>query len=123
MTRKTPVEPEVLAEQLEHLPPGADRVRLAGLDHAARVQTGRLGATERRLALTRARRPDDVAAIATIETRLRVEQRLNGAYRAGVQRAQVEVPKRDQTQFVLHGRVFDPAGRPADQLTVSAIDG
>ncbi|MGH6902837.1 MAG: hypothetical protein ACREIR_08870, partial [Geminicoccaceae bacterium] len=68
MTRKTPVEPEALAGELEQIPAAADRVRLVGLDHAARVQKGRLGAAERRLALLRARRPDDAVAIARVET-------------------------------------------------------
>jgi beta-lactam-binding protein with PASTA domain len=122
MRSKTPVEPEALAVELEHTPAAADRVRLVGLDHAARVQKGRLGATERRLALMRARRPDDVVAIARVETTLRAEERVGRAYRAGVQKAEIEVPKRDQALFVLHGRVFDEQGVPADQLTVSAID-
>jgi beta-lactam-binding protein with PASTA domain len=122
MRSKTPVEPEALAVELEHTPAAADRVRLVGLDHAARVQKGRLGATERRLALMRARRPDDVVAIARVETALRTEERVGRAYRAGVQKAEIEVPKRDQALFVLHGRVFDEQGVPADQLTVSAID-
>lgn len=122
MTRKTAVEPEALAEQLAQVPAATDRLRLAGLDHAARLQTGRLGATERRLALMRARRPDDTVAIARIETALQAEQRVTRAYRAGVQRAEIEAPKRDQALFVLHGRVFDQQGAPAEQLTVSAID-
>jgi beta-lactam-binding protein with PASTA domain len=122
MRSKTPVEPEVLAEELEQTPAAADRVRLVGLDHAARVQKGRLGATERRLALLRARRPGDAVAIARVETALRAEERVARAYQAGVQKAEIEVPKRDPTQFVLHGRVFDPQGSPADQLTVSVID-
>ena len=122
MTRKTPVEPEVLAEELERTPAAADRVRLVGLDHAARLEKGRLGATERRLALVRARRPHDVVAIAQLETSLRAERRVARAYQAGVQRAEVEAPKRDQAQFVLHGRVFDQQNAPADQLSVSAID-
>jgi beta-lactam-binding protein with PASTA domain len=122
MIRKTPVEPEALAEQLAQIPAATDRVRLVGLDHAARLQTGRLGATERRLALMRARRPDDAVAIARIETALRAEQRVARAYQASVQKAEIEVPKRDEARFVLHGRVFDVQGAPADQLTVSAID-
>jgi beta-lactam-binding protein with PASTA domain len=122
MTRKTPVEPEALAQDLEHIPAATDRVRLVGLDHAARLQKGRLGATGRRLALVHARRPDDVAAITRIETSLRVEQQVARAYQEGVQKAEIEVPVRDDAQFVLHGRVFDEKGAPADQLTVSAID-
>jgi hypothetical protein len=122
MTRKTPVEPEALAEQLAQIPAATDRVRLVGLDHAARLQKARLGATERRLALIRARRPDDVVAIETVESSLRAEQRVARAYQAGVQKAEIEVPKRDEAQFVLYGRVFDAQGGPADQLTVSAID-
>jgi len=122
MKSKPPVQPEALAEELERTPAAADRVRLVGLDHAARLQKGRLGATERRLALIRARRPDDVVAIARLETALRAEQRVQRAYQAGVQRAEIEVPRREQSQFVLHGRVFDQQGAPADQLTVSAID-
>lgn len=122
MTRKTAVEPEALAEQLAQVPAATDRLRLAGLDHAARLQTGRLGATERRLALMRARRPDDTVGVARIEAALQAEQRVTRAYRAGVQRAEIEAPKRDQALFVLHGRVFDQQGAPAEQLTVSAID-
>ena len=122
MTGKTPVEPEALAEELAQIPPAADRVRLVGLDHAARVQKGRLGATQRRLALTLARRPDDAVAIATLETSLRAEQRVARAYQAAVQKGEIEIPGRDQALFVLHGRVFDQQGAPADQLTVSAID-
>ncbi|MGH6904175.1 MAG: PASTA domain-containing protein, partial [Geminicoccaceae bacterium] len=57
-----------------------------------------------------------------VETALRAEQRVARAYRAGIQRAEIEVPKRDQALFVLHGLVFDQQGAPADQLTVSAID-
>ena len=72
---------------------------------------------ERRLALLRARRPDDAVAIARIEAALRAEQRVARAYQAGIQRAEIEVPKRDQALFVLHGRVFDQQGAPADQLT------
>jgi beta-lactam-binding protein with PASTA domain len=121
MTRKTPIEPEALAEQLVQIPAATDRVRLAALDHAVRLQKGRLGATERRLALMRARRPEDALAIAGIETALRAEQQVARAYRAGTQKAEIEVPKRDQTQFVLHGRVLDEQGAPAGQLTVSAI--
>lgn len=122
MTRKTAVEPEALAEQLAQVPAATDRLRLAGLDHAARLQTGRLGATERRLALMRARRPDDTVGVARIEAALQAEQRVTRAYQAGVQRAEIEAPKRDQALFVLHGRVFDQQGAPAEQLTVSAID-
>ena len=122
MTGKTPVEPEALAEELAQIPPAADRVRLVGLDHGARVQKGRLGATQRRLALLRARRPDDAVAIALVETSLRAEQRVARAYQAGIQTAEIEVPKRDQALFVLHGRVFDQQGAPANQLTLSAID-
>lgn len=122
MTRKTAVEPEALAEQLAQVPAATDRLRLAGLDHAARLQTGRLGATERRLALMRARRPGDTVGVARIEAALQAEQRVTRAYRAGVQRAEIEAPKRDQALFVLHGRVFDQQGAPAEQLTVSAID-
>lgn len=122
MIRKTPVEPEALAQELDQIPAATDRVRLVGLDHAARLQKGRLGATGRRLALMRARRPDDVVAIARVETALRAEERVARAYQAGVQRGEIEAPKRDQAQFVLHGRVFDAQGAPADQLTVSAID-
>ncbi|MGH6896971.1 MAG: PASTA domain-containing protein [Geminicoccaceae bacterium] len=122
MIRKTPVEPEALAQELDQIPAATDRVRLVGLDHAARLQKGRLGATGRRLALMRARRPDDVVAIARVETALRAEERVARAYQAGVQRGEIEAPKRDQAQFVLHGRVFDAQGVPADQLTVSAID-
>jgi beta-lactam-binding protein with PASTA domain len=122
MTLKTPVEPETLARELEHIPAAADRMRLAGLLQAARVQKARLGATERRLALMRARHPDDAAAIARVETALRAEQQVARAYRAGIQKAEIEVPRRDPTQFVLHGRVFDRQGAPADQVTVSAIE-
>lgn len=122
MTRKTPVEPEALAEELEQIPAAADRIRLVGLVHAARLQKGRLGATTRRLALMRARRPDAAVAIARIETSLRAEQRVARAYQAGVQRGEIEVPKRSEAHFVLHGRVFDDQGVPADQVTVSAID-
>ena len=112
MTGKTPVEPEALAEELAQIPPAADRVRLVGLDHAARVQKGRLGATQRRLALTLARRPDDAVAIATLETSLRAEQRVARAYQAAVQKGEIEIPGRDQALFVLHGRVFDQQGAP-----------
>jgi beta-lactam-binding protein with PASTA domain len=122
MTRKMPVEPDALAEQLDQIPAATDRVRLVGLDHAARLQKARLGATGRRLALLRARRPDDVTAIARIETALQTEQRVARAYQAGMQRGEIEVPSRDQALFVLHGRVFDQQGRPAGQLTVSAIE-
>ena len=122
MTRETAVEPEALAEQLAQVPAATDRLRLAGLDHAARLQTGRLGATERRLALMRARRPGDTVGVARIEAALQAEQRVTRAYQAGVQRAEIEAPKRDQALFVLHGRVFDQQGAPAEQLTVSAID-
>jgi beta-lactam-binding protein with PASTA domain len=122
MTSKTPVEPEALAEELERLPAATDRVRLVGLDHAARLQKGRLGAAERRLALTLARRPNDTVAIAKLEMTLVAEQRVARAYQAGVQRGEIEVPARDQALFVLHGRVLDAQGGPADRLTVSAID-
>jgi beta-lactam-binding protein with PASTA domain len=122
MTSKTPVEPEALAEELERLPAATDRVRLVGLDHAARLQKGRLGAAERRLALTLARRPNDTVAIAKLEMTLVAEQRVARAYQAGVQRGEIEVPARDQALFVLQGRVLDAQGGPADRLTVSAID-
>ena len=55
MTGKTPVEPRPW-QRLAQIPPAADRVRTVGLDYGARVQKGRLGATQRRLALLRARR-------------------------------------------------------------------
>ena len=122
MIRKPPIEPEALAEELAQIPAATDRVRLVGLDHAARLQKGRLGATERRLALTLARRPDDTVAIARLETSLSVEKRVARAYQAGILRGEVEAPKRDPALFVLHGRVFDQQGAPAEQLTVSAID-
>ena len=122
MTRKMPVEPDALAQQLEQIPAATDRVRLVGLDHAARLQKARLGATARRLALMRARRRDDAVAIAKIASSLRAEQRVARAYQAGVQRGEIAAPKRDQALFVLHGRVFDQQGAPADQLTVSAIE-
>ena len=122
MTRTTPVAPDALAEELGQIPAAADRARLVGLDHAARLQKGRLGAAARRLALVRARRPDQVAAIAGVETAMQAEQRFERAYRAGVEKAAVPVPGRDLARFVLHGRVFDADGAPAGKLTVAAID-
>ena len=122
MATKTPIDPQDFAEDLVQLPAAGDRVRLVALDYAMDRQGGRVGATMRSLALTRARRPTDSAAIARLETSLEVEQRIAGAYGTAVQKGEIDIPSRDDELFVIHGRVTDPNGAPAEKLTVSAID-
>ncbi len=120
-TRKPPVEAGALAAEMGDLPAATDRLRLVGLDHAARVQQARLGAANRRLILTRARRADDVEAIARLEAVIATETQAQRSYRVSVETAEIEVPVRPAGAFVLHGRVFDAGGAPADKLTVAAI--
>jgi beta-lactam-binding protein with PASTA domain len=119
---RPPVEPDALADQMGDLPTATDRVRLVGLDHAARVQQARVGATNRRLVLTRARRADDIAEIGRLQTAVLTETRAQRSYGIAVQTAEVEVPARAAGTFVLHGRVFGETGAPADKLTVAAVD-
>ena len=83
-TRKPAVEASALAEQMGDLPTAVDRLRLVGLDHAARVQQARLGAATRRLILARARRADDTAEIARLEAATTTEARAQRSYQVGV---------------------------------------
>lgn len=117
-----PVDPDSLAEQMGDLPKAGDRLRLVGLDHAARVQNARLGATSRRLALAQARRPDDGAAIARLETQVATETQAQRSYHIAVQTAEIEAPARARGSAVIHGRVFEQGGDPAVGATVAAID-
>lgn len=121
MMRKQPVTPEIAAEELVQSPAATDRVRLVGLDHAARLQRGRTGARERHLVLLEGRRPDDTAAIAAAETRLDRELQVGRSYGTAVQKGEISIPARNPESFILHGRVFNPDGVPADGLTVAAV--
>lgn len=120
--RKPPLDPSTFAEQMGDIPTATDRVRLVGLDHASRVQKARQGAVGRRLALTRARRADNQTEIARLEAAVATEARAQQGYRIAAQTAEVEVPGRKPDAFVLHGRVFQPDGVPASELTVAAIN-
>lgn len=121
MSTKPPVSAEQVAETFESLAPVADRVRLTGLDHARRVQAGRTGATERRLALTMARRGDDTALISALQQRLATEHRVDGAYTRAVTRAEIEVPERKAASAVIHGLVIPGGDLDRKGLTVAAV--
>lgn len=116
------IGPDVLADQMGDLPKAADRLRLVGLDHAARVQQSRLGATRRRLALAQARRPDDGETIARLETMVAAETQVQRSLELGVQTAEIEVPVRTAGTAVIHGRVLEQGGAGAAGLTVAAIE-
>ena len=120
-TRKPMVEASALAEQMGDLPTAVDRLRLVGLDHASRVQQARLGAATRRLILTRARRAGDTAKIARLEAAMTAEAQAQRSYQIAVQTSEIEVPARASGAFILHGRVFDDKGAPAEKLTVAAV--
>ena len=119
-TSTPPVDSETFAAELVDLPLAADRLRLVGTDHAARLQQARLGAATRHLALVQARRPDDTATIAQLEARVAVETQAQRSYGAAVRTAETEIPARTSGQFILHGRVLSN-GDPAPKLVVAAI--
>jgi serine/threonine-protein kinase len=116
------IGPDVLTDQMGDLPKAADRLRLVGLDHAARVQQSRLGATRRRLALAQARRPDDGETIARLEGQVAVETQVQRSLELGVQTAEIEVPARTAGTAVIHGRVLEQDGAAVAGLTVAAIE-
>src|SRR5689334_3188317 len=119
-TSTPPVDSETFAAELVDLPLAADRLRLVGTDHAARLQQARLGAATRHLALVQARRPDDTATIAQLEARVAVETQAQRSYGAAVRTAETEIPARTSGQFILYGRVLSN-GDPVPKLVVAAI--
>src|SRR4051794_34129646 len=120
-TSTPPVDSETFAAELVDLPLAADRLRLVGADHAARLPQARLGAATRHLALVQGRRPDDTATIAQLEATVAAETQAQQSYAAAVDIAETEIPARTSGQFVLHGRVLDLNGDPAPKLAVAAI--
>jgi beta-lactam-binding protein with PASTA domain len=120
-TAKPPVDDTAFANEMGELPAASDRLRLVALDHAVRVQQGRMGAAKRRLALVRAQRADDTQEIARLSAAIDGETRLQRGYRQAIATAEVEVPSRSADTFVIHGRVYDETGAPADDLTVAAV--
>lgn len=116
------IDPDVLAAQMGDLPRATDRVRLVGLDHLARVQGARLGASERRLALVQAKRPDEGEEIARAQTAVTVETEAKRSYTLAVGTAEIDAPRRAPGAAVIHGRVIAADGTPAAGLTVAAIE-
>ncbi|MDO6416127.1 PASTA domain-containing protein [Sphingomonas sp. BIUV-7] len=116
------IDPDVLAGQIGDLPRATDRVRLVGLDHVARVQQARVGASERRLALVQARRPDESEEIARTQTALAVEKLAQSSFMLAVGTAEIDAPKRTPGTAVIHGRVIAADGTPSAGLAVAAVD-
>lgn len=116
------IDPDVLAGQMGDLPRATDRLRLVGLDHVARVQQARVGASERRLALVQARRPNEGEEIARAQTALAVETHAQRSYGLAVGTAEIDAPRRTPGTAVIHGRVIAADGTPAAGLTVAAVE-
>lgn len=119
--QEPPVPAESFAEELGSIGPSSDRLRLAGLDHAARIQAGRVGSERRRLLLEQARRPQNTEGIAQLQRSLAGEQRAAGAYTRAVGRAEVETIVPDTNVSVLHGFVYEADGTTQAGRTVAAI--
>ncbi|MEO1468789.1 MAG: PASTA domain-containing protein [Pseudomonadota bacterium] len=121
MTVRPPVPPETLTEEFSALGPATDRLRVIGLDHAVRLQAGRTGAATRRIALARARRPEDTAVIAALETARAREIGAATAFDMAVTTAEIEPVARLPEAAIVHGLLLGDADLIAAKLTVAAI--
>ncbi|MBL27100.1 MAG: hypothetical protein CMM50_06060 [Rhodospirillaceae bacterium] len=121
MAQKFPTAPETLADEFASLGPSADRLRLVGLDHATRLQAGRIGAAERRLALVQARRPERQDEIAAAEQAISAERRAANGFAQGTVRAEIDRVDPSKDAAIVHGLVIGDPDVIATKLTVAAI--
>lgn len=121
MSVKPPLPAEALTDEFGSVGPAADRLRLVGLDHAARLQKGRRGAAERRLALAQARRPGETAEAARLQAQVEVERRAVAALGGAVVRAEIERADASADAAVVHGLLMGDPKPIAEMLTVAAV--
>lgn len=121
MTVKPPLPAEALTEEFGSIGPSADRLRLVGLDHATRLQAGRLGAAKRRLALAQARRPEETVEAERLQAALETERRAGGALGGAVVRAEIDRAEPSAEAGIVHGLLLGDPKLIAAMLTVAAI--
>lgn len=121
MAQKFPTAPEALADEFASIGPSADRLRLVGLDHAARLQAGRTGAAERRLALVQARRPERLEEVTAAELAVEAERRAANGFVRAVVRAEIDRVEPSKEAAIVHGLILGDPDIVSTKLTVVAV--